>query len=223
MIIGVGITPGVVSSPLSDANPRFDRSFELDSMTDRFPRFVIEEVLPAVEKHSTPDGRAIYLSRDPNDRGAAGGSTGGIAAFNLAWQRPDSFRRVFSAIGTFVGMRGGERYYVLVRKTEPKPLRVFLEDGVHDVCIPEIGDWWMSNQTMARALGFAGYAVNHAWGAGTHSTAHAAAIFSGRDALVMARLASAGGLLSLRAIIFCRKFCARRKIGQSSEQSRPPG
>ena len=76
---------------------------------------------PQVEKRRSPDGRPIKLSPDPNDHCAGGGSTGGIAAFTLAWERPDLFRRVFSAIGTFVGMRGGDRYPVLVRKTEPKP------------------------------------------------------------------------------------------------------
>jgi sugar lactone lactonase YvrE len=131
-----------------------------------------------VESHRTPDGLPIKLSTDPNDRAIGGGSTGGIAAFTVAWQRPDAFRRVFTAIGTFVGMRGGEGYYVLVRKTEPKPLRIFMQDGVNDEWTgAEMGDWWMSNQTMNRALEFAGYDVRHVWGAGTHDGGHAFAIF----------------------------------------------
>jgi sugar lactone lactonase YvrE len=86
---------------------------------------------------------------------------------------------VFSAIGTYVGMRGGEQYYVLVRKTEPKPLRIFMQDGVHDEWPggPEMGDWWMSNQTMNRALEFAGYDVRHVWGTGTHNGSQAEAVF----------------------------------------------
>jgi gluconolactonase len=78
-----------------------------------------------------------------------------------------------------VGMRGGEQYYVLVRKTEPKPLRIFMQDGVHDEWPggPEMGDWWMSNQTMNRALEFAGYDVRHTWGAGTHNGSQAASVF----------------------------------------------
>ena len=177
--IGIGVSPGVVASARPPENPRFDRSFEFDSRSDRLARFLLEEVLPEVERHPTAQGRAIRLSTDPNDRAIGGGSTGAIAAFTVAWERPDAFRRVFSAIGTYVGMRGGEQYYVLVRKTDPKPLRIFMQDGVHDEWPggPEMGDWWMSNQTMNRALEFAGYDVHHTWGAGTHNGNQAASLF----------------------------------------------
>jgi gluconolactonase len=177
--IGVGISPGSVASVSAPDNPRFDRSLEFDSLNDRLARFVLEEVLPEVERRPTPDGHAIKLSTSPNDRAIGGGSTGAIAAFTVAWERPDAFRRVFSAIGTYVGMRGGEQYYVLVRKTEPKPLRIFMQDGVHDEWPggPEMGDWWMSNVTMNRALEFAGYDVRHVWGVGTHNGSQATAVF----------------------------------------------
>jgi sugar lactone lactonase YvrE/enterochelin esterase-like enzyme len=176
--IGIGVTGGWVEPARGKDDPRYDRSFEFDSMDDRLARFLLEEAIPAVESHRTPDGLPIKLSTDPNDRAIGGGSTGGIAAFTVAWQRPDAFRRVFTAIGTFVGMRGGEGYYVLVRKTEPKPLRIFMQDGVNDEWTgAEMGDWWMSNQTMNRALEFAGYDVRHVWGAGTHDGGHAFAIF----------------------------------------------
>ena len=177
--IAIGVSPGVVASANPPDNPRFDRSFEFDSRSDRLASFLIEEVIPAVERHATAQGRAIRLSTDPNDRAIGGGSTGAIAAFTVAWERPDAFRRVFSAIGTYVGMRGGEQYYVLVRKTDPKPLRIFMQDGVHDEWPggPEMGDWWMSNQTMNRALEFAGYDVRHTWGAGTHNGNQAASLF----------------------------------------------
>jgi gluconolactonase len=177
--IGIGVSSGTVASASPPDNPRFDRSFEFDSRSDQLARFLIEEVIPEVERHPTADGRAIRLSTDPNDRAVGGGSTGAIAAFTVAWERPDDFRRVFSAIGTYVGMRGGEQYYVLVRKTEPKPLRIFMQDGVHDEWPggPEMGDWWMSNQTMNRALEFAGYDVRHIWGAGSHNGNQASSVF----------------------------------------------
>ena len=177
--IGVGIAAGSVAAPTASGTPRFDRSFEFDSRTDRLATFVLDEVLPAVEQKSASDGRRIHLSSNPDCRMVGGSSTGGIAAFNVAWQRPDAFHRVFSSIGTFVGMRGGEGFYVEVRKSEPKPIRVFLQDGAFDQWPggPEMGDWWMSNQTMERALGFAGYDVRHAWGVGTHNGAQAAAVF----------------------------------------------
>jgi gluconolactonase len=177
--IAIGVSPGEVHSAAPPQNPRFDRSFEFDSLSDRFARFLLEEVIPQVESHRTPDGIPIKLSTSPDDRAIAGGSTGGIGAFTVAWEHPEAFHRVFTAIGTFVGMRGGEQEYVLVRKTEPKPLRIFMQDGVHDEWPggPEMGDWWMSNETMNRALEFAGYDVKHIWGAGSHNGSQAAAIF----------------------------------------------
>jgi gluconolactonase len=177
--IGIGVSSGTVNSANPPDDPRFDRSFEFDSLNDRLARFLLEEVLPEVERHHAPNGRPIVLSANPNDRAIGGGSTGGIGAFTVAWERPDAFRRVFTSIGTFVGMRGGEQYYVLVRKTESKPIRVFQQDGVHDEWPggPEMGDWWMSNLTMNRALEYAGYDVRHVWGAGTHNGNQAAALF----------------------------------------------
>ncbi len=177
--IGVGISPGVVASGRQPQNPRFDRSLEFDTLDDRLAHFILEEVLPQVQHHRTPKDLPILLSSSPDDRAIGGASTGGVAAFNVAWQRPESFHRVFTAIGTFVGMRGGERLYVQVRKTEPKPIRVFMQDGAYDQWPggQQMGDWWMSNQTMQRALSFAGYDVNHVWGSGTHSNSHADSIF----------------------------------------------
>jgi enterochelin esterase-like enzyme len=177
--IAIGIAPGVVTSADSPHDPRFNRSLEFDGLNANLSRFLIEEVLPEVERRGTPDGLAIHLSTNPDDRAVGGGSTGAIGAFTLAWEHPDSFRRVFSAIGTYVGMRGGDRYPVLVRKTEPKPIRIFMEDGSNDEWMggPEVGDWWMANQTMERALEFAGYQVQHIWGEGSHSGKHATAIF----------------------------------------------
>ena len=176
--IAIGVSAGTIDSINPPEDPRFDRSFEFDSMTDRLARFLLEEVIPEVEKHTTPDGLAIKLSSNPDDRAIAGGSTGGIGSFTVAWQHPEAFHHVFTAIGTFVGMRGGQDYYVLVRKTEPKPIRIFMQDGVNDEWGgAEMGDWWMSNLTMYRALSFAGYDVNHVWGAGTHNGTQAAAVF----------------------------------------------
>jgi gluconolactonase len=177
--IAIGVSPGAVASSTPPENPRFDRSLEFDSLNDRLARFLLNEIIPAVERRTTPGGKPILLSHDPNDRAIGGASTGGIGAFTVAWERPDAFRRVFTAIGTFVAMRGGEQYYVLVRKTEPKPIRIFMQDGTNDEWGggPEMGDWWMSNQTMNRALEFAGYDVRHVWGVGSHNGSQAAAIF----------------------------------------------
>jgi sugar lactone lactonase YvrE len=174
--IGVFVTPGKVKATNPNSLDRFNRSFEYDGLGDNYARFLLEELLPNVEKQKATDGRAIILSKDGNDRCIAGSSSGAICAFTAAWERPDAFSRVFSAIGTYVGLRGGDIYPTLIRKMEPKALRVFLEDGSNDNNSFG-GDWWMANQTMQRALTFAGYEVNHAWGDGGHNGKHATELF----------------------------------------------
>jgi sugar lactone lactonase YvrE/enterochelin esterase-like enzyme len=174
--IGVFIMHGRVPALKGDALDRFNRSYEYDGLGDNYVRFLLEELLPDVEKKQTSDGRTIRLSTDGNDRAIGGASSGAICAFTAAWERPDAFRRVFSAIGTYVGLRGGNNYPTLIRKYEPKPLRIFLEDGSNDLNIYG-GDWWMANQEMERALTFAGYEVTHKWGEGPHSGAAATELF----------------------------------------------
>ena len=175
--IGVFVAPGVVKTPnAAAALDRFNRSFEYDGLGDAYARFLLEELLPEVETKKTADGRAIRLSHEGNDRAIGGGSSGAIAAFTAAWERPDAFSRVFSSIGTFVDLRGGMRYPALIRKFEPKPIRIYLQDGSNDLNIYG-GDWWMANQTMERAFIFAGYEVEHVWGDGGHTGKHATLIF----------------------------------------------
>ncbi len=169
--IGLFINPGVVPATSKQTLPRYNRSFEYDDVSDRYARFLIDEMIPYVEsKHG------LKISADPNDRGICGASSGGICAFVVAWNRPDAFRRVYSMVGTFVGLRGGDELATLVRKTEPKPLRIFLQDGTHDLNI-YCGDWWMANQTMNRALQWAGYEIEHVWGEDGHNHNQGAAIF----------------------------------------------
>ena len=174
--IGVFVMHGRVKAPSDQALDRFNRSYEYDGLGDSYARFLLEELLPAVETKKTSDGRPIKLSQDGNDRAIGGASSGAVCAFTAAWERPDAFRRVFSAIGTYVGLRGGNNYPTLIRKYEPKPIRIFLQDGSKDLNIYG-GDWWMANQEMERALTFAGYEVNHAWGDGGHDGKHGTQVF----------------------------------------------
>lgn len=177
VIIGVFVRPGVMKA----ANPataldRYNRSYEYDGMGDGYARFLLDELLPAVEAKTTSDGKAIKLSKSGVDRAIGGSSSGAICAFTAAWERPDAFSRVFSNVGTFVGLRGGDIYPTLIRKYEPRRLRVFLVDGSNDNNI-YAGDWWMANQTMQRALVFSGYEVDHRWGEGGHNARHGTAVF----------------------------------------------
>lgn len=175
--IAVYIAHGRVRAANPDAAlDRFNRSFEYDGLGDNYVRFLLEELLPDVETKKTSDGRAIRLSKNGNDRAIGGSSSGAIAAFTAAWERPDAFSRVFSTIGTYVGLRGGHNYSTLIRKYEPKPLRVFLQDGSNDLNIYG-GDWWMANQAMERSLIFSGYEVSHVWGEGAHNGRHGTALF----------------------------------------------
>ncbi len=175
--IGVFVMHGRVrAADTNAALDRFNRSVEYDGLGDSYARFLLEELLPDVETKKTSDGRAIRLSRSGNDRAIGGSSSGAIAAFTAAWERPNAFTRVFSTIGTYVGLRGGDRYPTLIRKYEPKPLRVFLQGGSNDLNIYG-GDWWMANQMMERALTFAGYEVQHVWGEGGHNGRRGTALF----------------------------------------------
>jgi len=175
--IGVFVTPGrVMADSGSGALNRFNRSFEYDGLGDAYARFILNEILPDVEKKKTSDGRAIHLSKNGNDRAIGGSSSGAICAFTAAWEHPEEFSKVFSAIGTYTGLRGGDRYPVLIRKYEPKPIRIFLQDGSNDLN-NNFDDWWKANERMERALQFGGYEVNHEWGTGGHSGAQGTAIF----------------------------------------------
>lgn len=177
LTIGVFVTPGkVLADSGANALDRFNRSFEYDGLGDAYTRFILNEILPEVEKQKTSDGRAIILSKNGNDRAIGGSSSGAVCAFTAAWEHPEAFSRVFSAIGTYIGLRGADRYPILIRKYEPKPIRIFLQDGSNDLNI-YAGDWWKANETMERALTFAGYEVNHVWGEDGHNGNQGTSIF----------------------------------------------
>jgi enterochelin esterase-like enzyme len=166
--IGVFVNPGVVYDEDREV-VRYNRCKEFDATDDRFVRFLETEVLPRVEGMKTESGKTIALSHDANDRAITGASSGGIAAFTAAWNRPDLFSRVYTTVGTFVAMRGGHEYPAIVRKTEPKALRIYMQDGWYDVWNPIFGEWFEYNMLMESAFNFAGYEVFHKWDRGNHS------------------------------------------------------
>ncbi len=177
VIIGVFIQPGTVLRE-DGTVLRYNRSNEFDSLTDRFARFIEEEILPDVQTRTATDGRKINISPHANDHAIGGASSGAICAFTAAWQRPALFSRVFSAIGTYVGMRGGDQYLALVRKTEPKPIRIYLQDNSNGTWNPLFGNWLKANIEMEAALTFAGYEVAYLWQEGGHDTKQATTIFA---------------------------------------------
>ncbi len=166
--IAVVVRPGRVHNARGEV-VRFNRSNEYDRMDGRFASFLETEVLPEVERIGCKDGKAIQLSKNPSMRAITGSSSGGICAFNAAWHRPDMFARVYAVCGTFVPFRGGDQYPALVRKGEPRAVRVFLQDNDQDTWNPLFGSWFEYNTLMLSALRFAGYDVRHQWDKGGHS------------------------------------------------------
>ncbi len=159
--IGVFVNPGVLPKGNAQLPPLFNRSFEYDSMDNRYQRFLTEELLPEIKKRWN-------ISDTANDHAISGLSSGGIAAFTAAMLSPESFSRVLCAIGSFTNLRGGDVWPDLVRKMEPARLRVFLQDGDHDMNI-FAGNWWLSNQAMASALAYRGYEVKFVTGTEGHN------------------------------------------------------
>lgn len=168
--IGVFLNPGVVPAEKQGAEPRKNRSFEYDTLSDQYARFLLEEVFPYMqEKH------AVKFTDDPEGRAIGGISSGGICAWTVAWERPDQFRKVLSHVGSFTNIRGGHNCQALVRKTERKPIRIFLQDGSGDLDNLH-GSWPLANQEMAAALKFAGYDYQFVFGDGGHNGKHGGAI-----------------------------------------------
>lgn len=169
VMVGIFLEPGGVN------NARDNRSYEYDRLSDQYVRFLLEEILPEV-------GKTVNLRQDATGRAIAGQSSGGIAAFTAAWERPDAFSKVLSGIGSFVNLQGGEtgiggghNYQVMVRQNPRKPIRVFLQDGKGDQDAVW-GNWWIANTALAQSLEWAGYDYRFVGGNGYHSNAHMRAI-----------------------------------------------
>jgi enterochelin esterase family protein len=153
-----------------------NRPTEYNSLDDKYARVIVDELLPALEKDYT-------ISKDPEHRGIGGASSGAIAAFTVAWERPNHFRKVLSLIGSFVNLRGGHAYADIVRRSEKKPIRIYMQDGRNDNrergrggAYDETRDWFLQNVRLARALTEKGYDVSSQWGIGRHSQKHGGAI-----------------------------------------------
>ncbi len=172
--IGVFVDPGHTTDELPP-EPRWrprpaNRSIEYDTLSDTYATFLIDEILAEVESR-------YAITQDPDGRAISGSSSGGVCAFTVAWERPDSFRKVLSHIGSFVNIRGGHNYPALIRKgSDKKPLRVFLQDGSGDLD-NQHGNWPLGNKQMYAALTFRDYDVKFVYGTGAHNGNHGGAIF----------------------------------------------
>lgn len=173
VMIGVFINPGRrPDQPEPDEKEWGDnttnRRVEYNSLDDKYARVIVDELLPVLKKE-------YNISNDPERRGIGGSSSGAIAAFTVAWERPNEFRKVLSNVGSFVDLRGGNAYPDIIRKSEKKPLRVFLCDGRNDLRgvrdnkpYNQAVDWFYQNVQMMQALTGKGYDLNYAWGMNKH-------------------------------------------------------
>lgn len=161
-MLGLFIDPGSVPAVTPGGFGRSTRSYEYDTPDDTYSKFLIDEMLPEVAK-------LAKISAKPEDRALAGVSSGGICAFNAAWFRPDQFRKVITGIGSFTNIRGGVWYPAAIRKTERKPLRIYLQEGEKDLDNVH-GNWPLANHDMVAALKFAGYDLKTEFGTLGHNT-----------------------------------------------------
>ncbi|MEZ0326795.1 MAG: alpha/beta hydrolase [Fimbriimonas sp.] len=181
VMIGVFINPGRTpeqTEPSSKAgwgDGFTNRGTEYNSLDDRYARVITEELLPALEKD-------YNISKDPEQRGIGGSSSGAIAAFTVAWERPNAFRKVLSNVGSFTNIRGGHQYADIVMSSPKKPIRVFLCDGRNDNrgirngVYDEKWDWFLQNVRLQKALAAKGYDLNYTWGMNNHGQRFGGAI-----------------------------------------------
>jgi enterochelin esterase-like enzyme len=181
VMIGVFINPGrrpdqPEPTPQNWGDRDTNRPTEYNSLDDRYPRVIVDELLPALYKD-------YNISKDADDHGIGGASSGAIAAFTVAWERPNSFRKVLSIVGSFTNIRGGHQYADIVLKNDKKPIRIFLQDGRNDNralntngTYDETRDWFYQNVRLMKALTAKGYEVNYAWGMNRHGQAMGGAI-----------------------------------------------
>ena len=164
----------VLIAPGTSAEGRAMRSIEYDTVSDRYPRFLMDEVLPEVEK--------VYKLRpDSYSRAIAGESSGGICAFNAAWLMPEHFSRVHSGVGSFTSIQwhpeekleGGNVYPFKVRKEPKRDIRIWMSDGSDDL-ENNHGSWPMQNIQMANSLKLRQYDFHFRFGTAAHGGAQIA-------------------------------------------------
>jgi enterochelin esterase family protein len=180
VMVAVFINPGrrpdqPEPTPQNWGDQDTNRPTEYNTLDDKYARVIVDELMPALDKD-------YNLSKDPERHAIGGASSGAIAAFTVAWQRPEAFRKVLSIVGSFTNIRGGHAYADIVRSSEKKPLRVYLQDGRNDNRgirrggYDETWDWFLQNNRLMRALSDKGYDLNYAWGIGRHGQKQGGAI-----------------------------------------------
>jgi enterochelin esterase-like enzyme len=155
------------------------RSTLYDTVSDRYVRFLRDEVLADVQAR-------YNIRKDAYSWAITGLSSGGICSFNAAWQMPDQFSRAISWIGSYASIQwkedpgvpdGGQDYPEKVLRESRRNLRVWLQDGSEDQENDRYGSWPLANIRMANALKLKGYDFHFSFGKGTHNSGQGAAEF----------------------------------------------
>ncbi len=170
------VTIGLFINPGHDTNMEMpenafrvsNRSLEYDEVSAKYSELLLKELIPELKK-------TYSISDDPKMNAICGLSSGGICAFSAAWFNPDKFHKVLSHIGSFTNIRGGHAYPSMIRKNDPKDIKVFLQDGSNDLN-NQHGDWWLSNLQMKSALAFKEYDFKFVGGTGKHNGEHGGSI-----------------------------------------------
>ena len=177
VLVAPSVSGDEVRQYAADEQPGKMRSLQYDTVSDRYGRYLVDEVLADVE-------RVTKLRSDAYSRGSAGWSSGGICAFTLGWFQPDQFSRVHSVIGSYTGLQwdpesdltGGFMLSNLIRREPKRNIRVWLSDGSNDLEIGPNGDprlylagsWPLNNIMLANALKLSGYDFHFRFGEGYH-------------------------------------------------------
>lgn len=168
VFINPGRTPEQPEPTLKDwGDNDTNRREEYNRPNDKYAQVIVNEIMPGLVKE-------YNISPDPDMHAIGGASSGGIAAFAVAWERPDEFHKVFTIVGSFVNIAGGMVYPERVLASDHKPIRIFMVDGANDNRGVRAGtydekmDWHLQNVRLMEALTKKGYEVNYAWGIGLH-------------------------------------------------------
>src|SRR5947209_10878995 len=174
MLVAQKLIPPMIHVMISPGTGPRMRSIQYDTVSDKFFRYLEEEVLAEIEK-------TYKLRQDGYSRAIAGESSGAICAWNTAWFHPEKFSRVHSTIGSYTAIQwqpdqnldGGNIYPFRIRRDARKNIRIWQSDGMDDL-ENQFGSWPMQAIQFANSLKLKGYDFHFRFGEATHDGAQAA-------------------------------------------------
>ena len=152
------------------------RGVEYETVSDRYARFLRDELMPEVQAN-------FNIRNDAYSRAIAGLSSGAQGAFTAAWEQPEQFSRVLAWVTPFgasqwqPGVQDGANVFPFLIRREPKKnLRIWLQDGSDDLENPN-GSVPFQNLQVANSLKLKEYDFHLSFGVGGHSPMQGSAEF----------------------------------------------